>query len=125
MKTPILLFLFTMLTAAALTLTGCTQPGTSGGSPDITITASAGALTGNGTSYSFAAGTVPQYATETIVFTVKNSGSVAFTATGSASFTNSDFSTDIGGSLAVPANSSATFNGFFTPTSSSGQEPEH
>ena len=112
--------LVTAMSGVLICLAGCAQ--SLSGTPDVTIAASAGTFSGAGTAYSFDAGTVPQYTTETVTFTVTNSGSASFEATGSAIFTNSDFSTDIGSSITVPAGSSATFHGYFTPTNSSGTE---
>jgi len=68
------------------------------------------------------AGTIPQYTTENVTFTVTNTGSGAFTATGTQSFTNNDFSTNIGGSFTVEPGASNSFVGSFTPTNPSGQE---
>ena len=108
-----------------LVLSGCSA-GTAGGSYVISasggVTASAGTLSNSGGTWTFDAGAVPQYTTESITFTVKNTGSAAFTAQGTVNFTNSDFAANIGGTFTVPAGSSNTFVGSFTPTNSSGQE---
>lgn len=71
---------------------GCsiaTSP-SSGGT--ISVSVSAGTLTGSGLGWSFDAGTVLQNTTYTVNFIVTNSTSTSFIATGSQTFTNNDFS---------------------------------
>jgi VCBS repeat-containing protein len=108
-----------LLTGLSVVLVLSACPTSSGGTGVVSITASAGALTQSGSGWSFDAGTVPQYATESITFTVTNTGSAAFTATGAVSFTPNDFSTNISGSFTVAAGSSNSFVGTFTPTTAS------
>jgi hypothetical protein len=103
------------MVVAVLALVGCTPAG-SGDTGTISISASAGTLTGSGVSWTFDAGTVPQYTTETITFTVTNTTSLDFLATGSQAFTSGEFTDSIGGAFDVAANSTNTFTGSFAPT---------
>jgi hypothetical protein len=106
-----------MIVLTVFAFVGCTPAG-SGDTETISISASAGKLTGSGTSWAFDAGSVPQDTTETITFTVTNTTALDFLATGSQAFTPSDDFTDSIGVfyLDVAANSTNTFTGGFSPT---------
>jgi hypothetical protein len=103
------------MVVAIFALVGCTPAG-SGDTGTISISSSAGTLTGSGVSWTFDAGIVPQYTTETITFTVTNTTSLDFLATGSQAFTSGEFTDSIGGAFDVAANSTNTFTGSFAPT---------
>jgi hypothetical protein len=109
------------LAALALVLAGCAAASSSGGTAILGISSPLGALSGSGTSWSFDAGTVPQYATATFTFTVTNTGSADFTATGSQSFSPSgDLADSLSGSFSVAAHSSNTFTVSFSPSAKPG-----
>jgi len=103
-------------------LSGCTGPGSLGAGYALSIQASTGTLSGTGTHWTFDAGTIPRYATETITFTLNNTGGEVFFAEGSVSFTGGDFATDIEKTLTVQPGLSRTIAGTFTPTGAAGRE---
>lgn len=109
-----------LFSAVVVSFIGCKS--SAGGTYILSITASAGALSQTGDDWTFDAGTIPQYTTENVTFTVKNTGSAAFTAQGTASFTSNDFATSLSGTFTVQPGASNTFVGSFTPTGSSGEE---
>jgi hypothetical protein len=111
------------LTFLVLALVACAATTSSGGGGTISITSSAGTLTGSNPSWTFDAGTVPQYTTESITFTVSNTTSSDFIATGSQQFTPSgDFSDSLSGSFTVAAHSTNSFTGSVFPTGTPGTQ---
>jgi hypothetical protein len=116
-------FLAIAVVAVLVALSGCSANSLGASTYIIgNITVSSGTLSGTGATWTLDAGTVPRYTTENVTFTVTNTGSAVFTATGTQSFTNSDFATNISGSFTVQPGASNTFIGSFTPTNASGQE---
>jgi VCBS repeat-containing protein len=108
-----------LLLAAVLALSTCSS---SSGTYVLGIAASAGAISQTGSDWTFDAGIVPQFTTEDVTFTVKNTGSDAFTAQGATNFSSGDFTTNLSGSFTVEASASNSFVGSFAPTGLSGQE---
>jgi hypothetical protein len=105
----------------ALALVGCPTATLSSGGGTPGIRSSSGTLSGASGSWSFDAGAVPQYTTDTVTFTVTNSTSTDFNATGSQTFTPSgDFSDSLSGSFDVAAQSSNSFTGSISPTGTPG-----
>jgi hypothetical protein len=106
-----------------IALSGCPSASLSGGSPDISITASSGILTaGAAGTWVLDAGYVARKTIDVVTFKVTNSGSADFAATGSASFTNNDFALGISGTFTAPAGGSNSFTGSFTPTDVLGNQ---
>jgi hypothetical protein len=100
-------------------LSGCPSAasGSPGGPGDISITASSGILTaGAGGTWVLDAGYVARGTADAVTFTVTNTTTQDFSATGST-FTNTDFSDDIQGTFSVPAGQSASFMATFTSPS--------